>query len=127
MNDNSGNVYPILLYRDADAAIKWLIDAFGFTEQAVHRDENGTVAHSELRFGKGVIMLSQTAKPATGEPDADDYGIYVAVPDADAHHDRAVAAGARIVRPLENQDYGSRDYVARDLEGRIWSFGTYGA
>ncbi len=44
---------------------------------------------------------------------------------ADAAHDRAVAAGAEVVRPLENTDYGSRDFSVRDPEGHVWSFGTY--
>jgi uncharacterized glyoxalase superfamily protein PhnB len=51
--------------------------------------------------------------------------VYVVVDDPDAHHDRAVAAGAEVVRPLADLDYGSRDYAARDPEGNLWSFGTY--
>jgi uncharacterized glyoxalase superfamily protein PhnB len=51
--------------------------------------------------------------------------LYVVVDDPDAHHERAKAAGAEIVRELEDQDYGSRDYSARDPEGNLWSFGTY--
>jgi uncharacterized glyoxalase superfamily protein PhnB len=51
--------------------------------------------------------------------------IYIVVQDSDAHYARAKAAGAEIIRELEDQDYGSRDYTARDLEGNIWSFGTY--
>ena len=47
------------------------------------------------------------------------------VDDPDAHYQRAKAAGAEIVRELEDQDYGSRDYSARDPEGNLWSFGTY--
>ena len=47
------------------------------------------------------------------------------VDDPDAHHDRARAAGATIIRELQDQDYGSRDYSAKDPEGNIWSFGTY--
>jgi uncharacterized glyoxalase superfamily protein PhnB len=45
--------------------------------------------------------------------------------DADAHHDKARAAGAEIVRELTDEDYGGRDYSVRDLEGNLWSFGTY--
>lgn len=126
MNDSKGQVYPVLMYNDAAAAIDWLVRAFGFTEQAVHKDDGGTVVHAELRFGGGVIMLGQTDKPLS-EPAEDEYAVYVAVADADAHHERAAAAGARIVRPLHDQDYGSRDYVARDIEGKVWSFGTYTA
>ena len=50
---------------------------------------------------------------------------YVVVTDADAHHAQAVAAGAEIVSPPTDLDYGSRDYGARDPEGNRWSFGTY--
>jgi uncharacterized glyoxalase superfamily protein PhnB len=49
----------------------------------------------------------------------------VIVDDPDAHHARAVAAGAEIVLELHDQDYGSRDYSARDPEGYVWHFGTY--
>ena len=51
--------------------------------------------------------------------------IYIVVPDPDAHHERAVAAGAQVVRELDDMDYGSREYSARDLDGNLWSFGTY--
>ena len=124
MNDTSGNVYPILSYRDADAALKWLVDAFGFTEQAVHRDDDGAVVHAELRYGRGVVMFGQGGSEVKTD---DTCRTYVAVPDADAHHDKAVAAGAEVTMPLTDQDYGSRDYMARDLEGNVWCFGTYGA
>jgi uncharacterized glyoxalase superfamily protein PhnB len=51
--------------------------------------------------------------------------VYVVVEDPDRHHDRAREAGARIERELTDQDYGSREYTARDPEGNLWSFGTY--
>ena len=51
--------------------------------------------------------------------------IYVVLDDPDAHHARAVEAGAQIIRPPTDQDYGGRTYEARDLEGNVWSFGTY--
>lgn len=51
--------------------------------------------------------------------------IYVVVDDPDAHHARAVAAGAEVVMDLVDQDYGSREYAAVDDEGNVWSFGTY--
>ncbi len=52
-------------------------------------------------------------------------GIYVHVADVDAHHDRAKNGGAEIVFGLTDMEYGSREYSARDLEGNLWSFGTY--
>ena len=51
--------------------------------------------------------------------------VYVVVDDPDALHDRAVAAGAEIVSGLTDQDYGSREFAARDPHGNVWSFGTY--
>jgi uncharacterized glyoxalase superfamily protein PhnB len=52
-------------------------------------------------------------------------GLCVHVDDPDMHHGRAVAAGARIVQELRDEDYGSRGYMARDPEGHVWYFGTY--
>ena len=51
--------------------------------------------------------------------------VYVVVDDPDAHHERARAAGAEIVRELHDTDYGSREYGAKDPEGNAWYFGTY--
>ncbi len=51
--------------------------------------------------------------------------LYLVVEDPDRHFRRAVEAGAEVVRPLEDTDYGSRGYTARDPEGNLWSFGTY--
>jgi uncharacterized glyoxalase superfamily protein PhnB len=51
--------------------------------------------------------------------------VYVAVDEVDSLHDRAKSAGAEIVMAPQDQDYGSRDFAARDPEGNIWSFGTY--
>jgi uncharacterized glyoxalase superfamily protein PhnB len=53
-------------------------------------------------------------------------GVYVIVDERiDEHYERAVAAGAEVVRPIHDTDYGSRDYIVRDPEGNLWSFGTY--
>jgi uncharacterized glyoxalase superfamily protein PhnB len=115
---------PVLRYDDADKAIQFLGEAFGFTEHAVHRTPDGAVAHAELEFGGGYVGLSSRH----GGDDMFDLGpcaIYVVVDDPDAHHARAVAAGADVVMPLTDQDYGSRDYVVRDAEGFMWCFGTY--
>jgi uncharacterized glyoxalase superfamily protein PhnB len=124
------NIFPALTYRDAAAAIDWLKRAFGFEEKAVYRGEDGTVHHAELRLGAGLIMLGQHREEGwmggrPPDPLASPQGIYVAIEDPDAHHERARAAGAEIVRELTDQDYGSREYSARDLEGNRWSFGTY--
>ena len=114
------NVYPFLRYADADAALEWLGRAFGFEEVEVHRGGDGETApivHAEIALGPGIVMF--------GQGDPADRGIYVAVDDADAHYEQAKAAGAEIVREIEDTDYGSREYTARDPEGNVWSFGTY--
>lgn len=130
MSENHPNIFPALRYEDASAAIEWLGRAFGFEEKAVFRGEDGTVQHAELRLGAGLIMLGQVrGDDWTGgearDPLASPHGLYVVVDDPDAHHGRAAAAGARIIMDLTDQDYGSREYSARDLEGNLWSFGTY--
>jgi uncharacterized glyoxalase superfamily protein PhnB len=117
-------IIPSLRYQDAKAAIDFLERAFGFERHAVHEDDDGLVLHAELRYGDGMVMLG-----SAGRGDATfDTGrsvSYVVIDDADAHHERAKAAGAEIVRELNDTDYGSRDYAAKDPEGNVWSFGTY--
>ncbi|MFE9190803.1 VOC family protein [Micromonospora sp. NPDC007208] len=117
-------IYPIFRYPDPRAAIDWLGAAFGFRVHAVHEAPDGTVAHAELVLDTGMIMLGGRAD-APSRPAADDWSVYVAVPDVDAHCARARAAGAEITREPFDTDYGSRDYAARDLAGNVWSFGTY--
>jgi uncharacterized glyoxalase superfamily protein PhnB len=118
------SIYPTFRYRDARAAIRFLVDAFGFVEKAVHDNPDGTVGHAELSFGGGVIMLGQ--RRAESSPfDTERSSTYVVVDDPDAHHAKAVAAGAEIVTGPIDQPYGSREYVARDPDGNTWSFGTY--
>jgi uncharacterized glyoxalase superfamily protein PhnB len=122
------HICPTLTYDDAHAAIKQLTEAFGFTRTAVYEGEDGKVAHAELSYGYGMVMLgskgtgSEFDKLMEGSGPA---GVYVHVDDVDAHHTRAVEHGIEILMPPTDQDYGSRDYMARDAEGNIWSFGTY--
>ncbi len=117
MADQTPNIYPFMRFADADAALEWLSRAFGFEERVAYRSEEGVVDHAEISLGPGIVMF--------GPGDPASQGVYVAVEDADAHYERAKAAGAEIVRELEDTDYGSREYTARDLEGHVWSFGTY--
>lgn len=117
MTDQAPNIFPTLRFADADAALAWLSRAFGFSEHAVHRGEDGAVHHAEMELGNGMIMFGQ------GDPAS--HGIYVAVEDADAHYARAKAAGAEITREIEDTSYGSREYSALDLDGHTWHFGTY--
>ena len=120
------SIYPVLKYSDAPAAIDFLERAFGFQRHAVHEGDAGAIVHGELRFGDQVVMVSS----AGADNPVYDQGlgrttVYVAVDEVDALHDTAKAAGAEIVLAPTDQDYGSRDFSARDPEGNIWSFGTY--
>ena len=117
------SLFPIVVYRDAAAAIDFLERAFGFERTAVHTGADGSVVHAEVAFRGSHVMLGSVREGGAGAPGQG--VVYVVVEDADAHHARAVEAGAEIVMPLTDQDYGSRDYSARDPEGNLWSFGTY--
>jgi uncharacterized glyoxalase superfamily protein PhnB len=128
-------VIPCLRYRDAPAAIEWLCNTFGFEKQAVYPNDDGTIAHAQLTFGNGMIMLGSVLQRETEwgklikQPDelggAETQSAYVVVSDADAMYARAKAAGAEIVLEIKDQEYGSRDFSCRDLEGHLWNFGTY--
>jgi uncharacterized glyoxalase superfamily protein PhnB len=131
--NSSSTIMPTMRYRDANAAIEWLCNVFGFQRHAVYPGPNNTVGHAELSLGGGMIMLG------TGKDD--EYGrgfktpqeignietrsVYIIVPDADAVYARAKAAGGKIVRELQNTDYGSREFGVKDPEGHSWSVGTY--
>jgi uncharacterized glyoxalase superfamily protein PhnB len=122
-------MYPCLFYDDAPAAIDWLCNAFGFTKRLVVPGPDGTVAHSELSYGPGVIMVG-SARPDQGRlgprslPGVTQ-SLCVRVDNPDAHFARAKACGATIVRDLQDEEHGSRGYTAKDLEGHEWYFGTY--
>ena len=123
-------IFPFLRYRDAPAAFEWLARAFGFQKQMLVPGPDGTIAHAQLRYGGSLIMIGSSGDDvinlkSSAAVGAATQGIYVHVDDVDAHHDRAKAAGAEIIMELEDTDYGSREYMARDLEGNVWSFGTY--
>ncbi|MFG2298164.1 VOC family protein [Streptomyces sp. NPDC048603] len=123
------SISPTLTYRDARAAIKLLTEGFGFHRVAVYEGDDGSVLHAELSYGNGMVMLGSRGTgskfdQAMGK-DPGPTGVYVVVEDVDAHHRRAVEHGVEILMEPTDQDYGSRDYMARDPEGNIWSFGTY--
>ena len=120
------SIFPVLKYDDARAAIEFLEAAFGFERHAVYDGEDGGVAHAELRLGDEYVMLGSTSEGDDRfNQGAGRYSLYVVVDDPDAHLARANEAGASIERELTDQDYGSREYTARDPEGNLWSFGTY--
>jgi uncharacterized glyoxalase superfamily protein PhnB len=119
-------ISPVLRYQDGPAALDWLTNVLGFEKRSDHRTADGAVVHADLRYGSSVVGVSSAGVSAPGSPWARErQGMYVRVSDPDARHDRAVAAGAEIVSPLTDLDYGSRDFTLRDPGGYLWAFGTY--
>jgi uncharacterized glyoxalase superfamily protein PhnB len=111
---------PVITYRNAQAAIKWLCATFGFTQKAVYEGPNGTVMHAELTFGSGMIMLS------THDPDSE-WGRLSALPDEVGGRQTQstcliTAEPDELYRRVQD---GGRSFICRDLEGHIWSVGSY--
>ena len=133
--DTTATIIPGLRYQDAPKAIDWLCRAFGFEKHLVVPGEGDTIAHAQLTFGNGMIMLGSAGTHGGGFDEImktpaevggfETQSAYVIVEDCDAHYERARSAGAEIVMELENKDYGGRGYSCRDLEGHVWSFGDY--
>jgi len=126
-------VVPCLRYRDAHAAIKWLCDTFGFTPQLVVPNDNATVAHAQLTFGNGMIMLSSVFDTEFGRLMKQPIEVgqfvtqstYLVVNDADHVYSRVLESGAEVLLEIKDEDYGGRGFTCRDPEGHIWSIGTY--
>jgi uncharacterized glyoxalase superfamily protein PhnB len=127
-------IIPSFKYRDAPRAIEFLCAAFGFEKHVVYEGENGAIDHAQLKLGPDFIMLGSArndeAWPSKTPSDLGGAtgGVYVVLErdeDIDAHCVRARAAGAQIIREPNSPDYGGRSYSAADLEGYLWSFGSY--
>ena len=117
-----------LAYKDPEAAIKWLEEAFGFEPTMLIRDESGKLVHSEMGFGSGYIMVggewAENVKAPSSIGGANTQNIHIQIEtDVDAHCERARAAGARIIQEPETQFYGDRTYRALDPEGHMWTVG----
>ena len=119
-----------IFYDDARAAIDWLCRAFGFEVKIKVEGEDGSILHSELVFGEGLIMVGAVAKDkGRGSPrslgGANTQSLMMYVDDAKAHCERARAAGAKIRKEPTVVDYGEDywsdlSYEAEDVEGHRW-------
>lgn len=133
-SSNHSTLIPCLSYRDAPRAIDWLVEAFGFTPRLVVPGPDNSIVHAQLTIGGGMIMLGSLGKEGA-------YAKLMAAPsefggrqtqttclivdDVDAVYTRALAAGAALVIDIDDMDYGGRSFTCRDLEGHVWSIGSY--
>jgi len=128
ISDARQRIFPMLAYDDAPAAIDFLKAAFGFEERSRMNMPDGTIGHAELVLSGNVVMLATTWKAGGLASPQDLPGIpsqlFCEIEDADAHCNRAKAAGAVVIAEPEDQPYGHRSYRAMDLEGHRWIFGA---
>ena len=124
MADDDVIIQPVLHYTDPGEALAFLTEAFGFAEKNVHKGSDGEIAYVELEYGGCWFGFGRRAE-GDSPFDLGPTAVYVALDEVDAMHERAAGAGAEIVMPPTDQDYGSRDFAARDPEGNVWCFGTY--
>ncbi len=133
-SSTGSTLIPCLRYRDAARAIDWLCAVLGFTQHLVVPGPNDTIAHAQLSFGGGMIMLGSASNEGAYGPlvvQPEDIGgsetqtTYLVVPDADAVYQRVLDAGGKIVIDIVDEEYGGRGFTCRDLEQHIWSIGTY--
>ncbi|MBS4101391.1 VOC family protein, partial [Tsukamurella paurometabola] len=121
------NIWPGLTYDDPLAAREWL-RGLGFEDGIlVEGDGDGEVVHSEMLWPDGgrVMIHSAGKQDKTFSAPTGSGNLYVVVTDPDAVYARATDLGARLVRDMREEDYGSRGFSVADPEGNTWSFGTY--
>ncbi len=123
------SVTPCLTINGAAAAIDFYKTAFGAKEIMRFPAPGGKIAHAELRIGDSRIMLAdecpemnaRSPKSLGGTPSS----LYVYVPEVDTVTSRAIAAGAKVIRPLQDQFYGDRSATLEDPFGHIWMVATH--
>lgn len=131
-------IYPMIAYEDTAAALGWLAKAFGFIERGDRFVmDDGTIGHAEMDVGGGQVIMVATPNRDYQSPKRHREtceaaarwqdnpwvidGLLISVDDLDAHHERAVQAGAQVIRAIEDGPDG-RLYTAEDLEGHRWMF-----
>jgi PhnB protein len=127
--DEYPQVTPYLIVDGANAAIEFYAEVLGTTERMRLPGPDGRLGHAELQLGSSMIMLADempqmgilSPKTIGGSP----VTISVYVEDVDAVFDRAVKAGAKALRPVEDQFYGDRSGQFEDPFGHRWSVATH--
>jgi uncharacterized glyoxalase superfamily protein PhnB len=122
-------LFAYIRLKDAGGAIDFYTQAFGATEKFRLTEPGGRIGHAELDFGGTTLMLSDEF-PEFGIKGPASIGgtsltIHLHVDDADALIARAVAAGAKVIRPAQDQFYGERSGTVRDPFGHEWNIGHH--
>lgn len=129
----SSCIIPTLKYEQAEEAIAWLCEAFGFEKHLIVPGDSGVIEHAQLTLNGGMIMISSTKNTPLDKiqktPNAlngvGTQSPYIVIEDVESHFKQAVEAGADIVMEPEEQHYGGVLYSCRDPEGHMWHFGSY--
>jgi PhnB protein len=128
--DGYSSVTPYLTVKDGAEAIEFYKKAFGAVERMRMPMPDGRVGHAELKIGNSVIMLASECPEMPGAKSPQGYGgtpvgIYLYVEDVDTIVKQAVAAGATLAKPVENQFYGDRTGGLTDPFGHRWNVATH--
>jgi Uncharacterized protein conserved in bacteria len=120
---------PYLIMDDATAAIEFYKLAFGATEVTRYDAPGGKIGHAEIRVGDSIIMLADE-HPDMGYRSPHAVGgttvsIMLYIDDVDAVFARAIAAGAKVMRPVQDQFYGDRSGTLEDPFGHMWALATH--
>jgi len=125
------SVTPYLIVKDAAKAIEYYKKVFGAKELFRMDGPNGTVGHAELQIGNARIMLAdENPSMGQGHSSATSIGsspvsLYLYIPDVDRVVERAVAEGAKIIKPIQDQFYGDRSGFVQDPFGHFWGIATH--
>jgi PhnB protein len=120
---------PYLIIKGAARAIEFYKQVFGATERCRLAMPDGKIGHAEIQIGDSVIMLADGC-PEMGAKDPEAYGgspvmLHLYLPDVDATFAKATAAGAKPLRPIQNQFYGDRSGMVTDPFGHVWNISTH--
>jgi PhnB protein len=123
------SITPYLIINDATAAIAFYKKVFGAKEVVRMEHSNGKVGHAELKIGDAKIMLADECSDMdTRSPQA--YGgsaviVHLYIKDVDTIVKRAISAGAKLVKPVEDMFYGDRSGMVEDPHGHTWCVSTH--
>lgn len=127
--DGYHSLTPYLIVRGGKSAIEFYKQAFGATEVLRLDMPDGSIAHAEMKIGDSIFMMGEENEQyqchsplkLKGTP----VGLMIYVTDSDAVYNQAIAAGATVLRPIQNQFYGDRSGTVTDPFGHQWTISTH--